>query len=72
MSKNKVISILLVLSLLYPSFCFAEGENINNQPWMGEAYDDYQAELTQHADMHVTRNGRTYLIDLLFSRSEDV
>lgn len=70
--NKKVVSSILALSLLYPSFSFAEGENIMKQPWMGEEYDDYQENLTQHANLKVTRNGKTYLIDLLFSRSEDV
>ena len=34
MYSNKVISILLEISLLCPSFSFAEGENIKNQPWI--------------------------------------
>ena len=62
----------MALVLLSPLPSFAEGEKIKEQPWMNEAYDDYDEKLTQHADLHITRNGRTYLIDLLYSRSDDV
>ena len=71
MSK-KIIPFLVSSVLLLPTSSFAEGEISKNQYWHNEAYNDYQKELTQHADLHVTKNGRTYLIDLLYSRSEDV
>ena len=66
-------SLALSLFILSTLSSFAEeGDNLRKQPWYNEAYNDFQEDLTQHADMHITRNGRTYLIDLLFTRSEDV
>jgi Flp pilus assembly secretin CpaC len=71
--KNKYLKTLpIALLLLSPLPSFAEGEKIKEQPWMSESYDDFDEKLTQHAELHITRNGRTYLIDLLYSRSDDV
>ena len=70
---NKYIKILpLTLLLFSTNQWFAEGTWIKKQPWYGDAYDDYQEDTIQHADLHISRNGRTYLIDLLYSRSEDI
>ncbi len=70
--SNKIIPFLITSVLFLPATSFAEGEITQNQYWHNEAYNDFHEDLTQHADLHVTKNGRTYLIDLLYSRSEDV
>ena len=71
---------LFIYSLLLVSFVFscisdvatAEGEKIRQQPWMSEEYDDYDANVSQYIDTHISKNKRSYIIDLLYSRSEDV
>lgn len=68
---NKSLFTLAVL-FLFPLTTYAEAENIKKQPWYNESYNDFQDGLLQHSDLHITRNGRTYIIDLLYSRSEDV
>ena len=70
--SNRIIPFLITSVLFLPTTSFAEGEITKNQYWHNEAYNDFHKDLTQHADLHITKNGRTYIIDLLYSRSEDV